>query len=161
MQRVVLGLLAFLATSPFTAKADTPQEIIGRYAALAKQENPGFDGFSPESGRELYFTQGVIPGVGIVSCAACHLPDPTQVVIAHKSKVLCRACHVIYDEEHPHPEQAKKREIPPMAHSYNHARFTDPITVEDFLQRNCLLVLKRQCTTQEKGNVLTWLSLVK
>ncbi len=48
-----------------------------------------------------------------------------------------------------------------MAHSVNSKRYTDYRTVEDFLARNCVLVFKRECTAQEKGDVLAWLSMVK
>ena len=139
------------------ALADTPEEIIERYAAQAKAEEPDFDAFSAERGREVYFRQGVIPGVGAVSCASCHLPDPREVVIAHKSKVLCRACHVIYDEEHPHPKEAKKRRIEPLAPSANPKRLRDFETVDTFMRLNCRLAFKRECTTREQGDVLTWL----
>jgi hypothetical protein len=83
------------------------------------------------------------------------------MIIAHQSKILCRACHVINDEEHPNPTKAKVRKIPPLAPSANAKRLTDPRTVEDFLRVNCTLVFKRECTAKEKGDVLVWLGGVK
>jgi hypothetical protein len=141
-----------------SVQADTPQEILERYADLAKTEDSGFDGFSAERGEKLYHQKGVvIPVVGYVSCASCHLPDPRLEIVAHKSKILCRACHVINDEEHPHPDKAKVRTIGPLAASTNSKRFTDQKVVEEFLRVNCRLVFKRECTTMEKGDVLAWL----
>ncbi|HKQ25883.1 MAG TPA: DUF1924 domain-containing protein [Burkholderiales bacterium] len=78
-----------------------------------------------------------------------------------KARFLCRACHVIGDEEHPNPKKAKVRKIPPLAPSANAKRLMDPQTVEDFLRVNCTLVLKGECAAPEKGDVLVWLGGIR
>lgn len=155
MKRVCAA--AFMALCSAGALAASPEEIIAHYAELAKQEDPGFPGFSAERGKEVYYRKGVIRGVGEVSCARCHTPDPRELIIAHDTDILCRACHVIHDEEHPAPKEAKKRKIAPLAPSHSATRLTDPDTVDTYLTLNCKLTFKRECTTLEKGDVLTWL----
>jgi hypothetical protein len=121
-----------LSLCPALLLADTPDQILERYAELAKQEDPAFAGFSAGHGHERYLQKRVLPVVGAINCASCHMADPREEILAHKSKVLCRQCHVIHDSEHPHPKDAKLREIPPLAPS-----------------------------AQEKGDIIAWLISVK
>ena len=137
--------------------ADTPEQILERYAELALQEDPAFAGFSTEHGHELYFQKRVLPVVGAINCASCHMADPREEIIAHRSKVLCRQCHVINDSEHPHPKDAKLRKIAPLAPSANPRRLTNFDHVEAFLKPNCEMVFGRVCTAKEKGDVLSWI----
>ena len=101
------------------------------------------------------------PVVGAINCASCHMDDPREEIIAHKSKVLCRQCHVINDSEHPHPKDAKLRKIPPLAPSANPKRLTNFDHVEAFLKPNCEMVFGRVCTAKEKGDVLSWIISIK
>ena len=141
--------------------ADTPEQILERYAELALQEDPAFAGFSTEHGHELYFQKRVLPVVGAINCASCHMADPREEIIAHRSKVLCRQCHVINDSEHPHPKDAKLRKIAPLAPSANPRRLTNFDHVEAFLKPNCEMVFGRVCTAKEKGDVLSWIISVE
>ena len=159
MERSAVVVVLFLLPAPLFA--DTPEQILERYAELAKQDDPAFAGFSIEHGHELYLTKRVLPVVGAINCASCHLADPRQEILAHKSKVLCRQCHVINDSEHPHPKDAKLRKILPLAPSANPKRLTNFEHVEEFLKPNCEMVIGRECTTQEKGDLIAWLISVK
>ncbi|HXH72637.1 MAG TPA: DUF1924 domain-containing protein [Mariprofundaceae bacterium] len=47
--------------------------------------------------------------------------------------------------------------IDPMAFSVNSERYTDPDKIEKWFLRNCKWTLGRECTAQEKGDVLTYL----
>jgi len=47
--------------------------------------------------------------------------------------------------------------IDPMALSVNPERYTDPDKIEKWFLRNCKWTLGRECTAQEKGDVLTYL----
>ena len=47
--------------------------------------------------------------------------------------------------------------IEPMAPSVNKDRLTDPKFIEKWFTRNCKWVLGRACTSQEKGDILTYL----
>ena len=48
--------------------------------------------------------------------------------------------------------------IDPMAPSVNSKRLTDAKKINKWLLRNCKWTFGRECTAQEKGNVLLWLS---
>jgi hypothetical protein len=140
---------------------DTPQQILERYAEQAKAADAGFDGFSAERGRTFYLQKHALMGIGAVSCASCHRKDPREQIKAHRVDILCRACHVINDEEHPEPQEAKVRYIEPFAPHAHPQRFSDYAHVEKFFKLNCIMVLKRECTAIEKGDLIAWLLTVE
>ena len=142
---------------PHAVEADTAEELLSRYHAEAQAESAEFRGFSAEEGRIFYFRKYPAPVVGEVGCVSCHLQDPRRSVMRHRTKIPCRACHVIDDAEHVDPPNAKKREIEAFAPVANPRRFTDPEVVENWFRLNCNYVLKRPCTAVEKGNLLAWL----
>jgi hypothetical protein len=154
------GVLTMMACSAALA-ADGPQALVERYAEQAKAADPAFEGFSAERGHAFYLEKHPLMGVGAVSCSSCHRKDPREQIKAHRVDILCRACHVINDEEHPEPEGAKVRYIEPFAPHANPKRFADYTRVEKFFKRNCEMVLKRQCTPVEKGDLITWLLTVE
>lgn len=137
--------------------ADSPEQVLEGYSAQARAEDPAFTGFSAKRGGTIYREPHVIKGAGVWSCASCHLKDPRYAVRAHRTDIPCRACHVINDWEHPDPKKAKKRVIDAFAPSANPNRLSDPERVETFLKLNCLLLMKRECTAREKGDVLAYL----
>jgi hypothetical protein len=149
-----------LCVADATTAAETPELLLDGYAEQAKAADPAFDGFSAERGRTFYLSKHVMKGVGAVSCASCHRKDPREQVRAHKVDILCRACHVINDEEHPKPKEAKLRYIEPFAPHANPERFSDSAHVEKFFKLNCTMVLKRECTPVEKGDLIAWLLTV-
>ncbi len=153
---VILGFGA-LAWLPFEAVAATPEELLARYEREARAEAPEFRGLSAEEGRMFYLQKYPVPILGEVGCVSCHLQDPRRSVMRHRTKVPCRACHVIDDAAHADPENAKKREIDAFAPIANPRRFTDPEWVEKWFRVNCNYVLKRSCTAAEKGNLLAWI----
>lgn len=150
-----------LSAIAFTAHAEKPDDLVRRYAALVKQEDPSFEGFSAERGKAFYFEKHVLPGLGEVNCASCHLEDPRKQIRAHRVEILCRACHVINQEEHPDPNDAKKRYIEPFTPTVNHERFNDFEKVNRYFDVNCKMVMKRVCTAKEKGDLIAWLLTVK
>jgi hypothetical protein len=157
-----VGVLLLLAAwSPATSAGETPQALVQHYGEQAKAADPAFEGFSAERGRAFYLEKHALMGVGAVSCASCHRKNPREQIKAHRVDILCRACHVINDQEHPEPKEAKVRYIEPFAPHANPQRFTDYTHVEKFFKRNCTMVLKRECTAQEKGDLITWLLTVE
>ena len=158
MRVLTLAVLLMTASPLF---ADTPEQILGGYGARAHAEDPAFTGFSPERGAAFYREPHVIKGAGVWSCSSCHLKDPRYSVRAHRTDIPCRACHVINDWEHPDPKHAKKRVIDPFAPSANPTRLSDPQRVENFLKLNCLLLMQRECTTKEKGDVIAYLLTIE
>jgi hypothetical protein len=152
-------MVAWLLVAPhaLVARADTPADLLARYDAAARVEDPSFGGFSAERGRAFYFARHPMAGPGDASCSSCHLEDPRQGFRAHRAPVLCRACHVINDDEHPDPEHAKKRHMGAFAPGANPERFNDWQRVERYFAVNCRLLLRRACTAREKGDLITWL----
>jgi len=69
------------------------------------------------------------------SCTSCHGADLTEV------------------GEH----QKTKRAIKPMAPSVNSERLSKVSKIEKWFLRNCKWTFDRECTPQEKGDLLVWL----
>jgi hypothetical protein len=78
----------------------------------------------------------------------------------HGKEWSCSTCH-----ENPPNHDTKHivtgKVIKPLAPSANSARFTDEAKADKWFKRNCNDVLDRDCTTQEKAEVLSWLMTVK
>lgn len=78
----------------------------------------------------------------------------------HGKEWSCASCH-----ENPPNHETKHivtgKVIKPLAPSANSARFTDEAKSEKWFKRNCNDVLARDCTAQEKADVLSWLLTVK
>jgi cytochrome c peroxidase len=68
----------------------------------------------------------------------------------------CTTCHTA-DPRHEGRHAVTGRTIAPLAPVANPARLADPVRVEKWLRRNCRDVLSRECTAQEKSDVLAWL----
>jgi hypothetical protein len=69
------------------------------------------------------------------SCTSCHGADPRAPGRSPTGKV-----------------------IEPMATSVTPARYTNPAKVEKWFKRNCNEVLGRECTPQEKGDWLAYMT---
>jgi hypothetical protein len=92
-----------------------------------------------------------------LSCASCHHEDPRREQFAHHDKIPCRACHGMPDTGSFEDIPKIRRQFLPLAPSANSRRFTDEWFVEKWFRKNCGLLLKRDCTPVEKGDVITWL----
>lgn len=85
----------------------------------------------PERGRVLFTTrQG-----GEWSCASCHGNPPTA----------------------PGKHAGTGKAIEPLAPAANPKAFTDTAKVDKWLRRNCNDVLKRECSADEKADLLAYL----
>ncbi len=131
MKQINIGFLMLMAIAQPTW-AEQSQDFIKSYAIQAKQDNAAFLGFDSHRG-ELFFKSKHEGGDW--SCSSCHTENPTL-----------SGLHAV-----------TKKEIEPMAPSVNPARFTNSSKVEKWFKRNCKDVLSRECTTQEKGEVITYL----
>jgi Domain of unknown function (DUF1924) len=69
------------------------------------------------------------------SCSSCHTTDPTALGKHIKTG----------------------KAIQPMAPAANPERFTDAAKTEKWFRRNCNDVVGRECTPEEKSDVLSWL----
>ena len=134
-----MRLLAYLITScliSFQAYAtENANSQLQQLASQAKAENSAFTAFDAQRGQQFFTsTHG-----SDWSCASCHTKNPLQT---GKHDVTGKI-------------------IQPMAPSANPARFTDVAKTQKWFKRNCKDVVGRECTTQEKGDVLTWLISLK
>jgi hypothetical protein len=105
-------------------------------AAFAQFKSQGTGNFSAEHGK-LGWSNVVISKEGEKrSCATCHGPDPTK-----------RGKHA-----------TTGKVIEPMAVSANAERFTDLKKLDKWFKRNCEWTWGRECTAQEKGDILKFLT---
>lgn len=132
----LVGLAALLlATMATLSYAETPQQFLDSYAQEAKVQNPTFKGFSAKAGESFYKNKHG----GEWSCSSCHTDNPTA-----------EGKHIV-----------TSKVIQPLSPNANSARFTDATKVNKWFKRNCNDVLKRECTPEEKGNLLTYLLSIK
>jgi len=69
----------------------------------------------------------------------------------------CTTCHTT-SVKNVGKHQRTGKIIQPMSPTINPQRLTDPKKVKKWLLRNCKWTYERECTSQEKGNILLWLS---
>lgn len=132
MSRILLSLglvVAAVFTMP-PAQAETAAEILTLFKNDAAS-TPGFHGFSAANGESFFKTKHG----GEWSCSSCHTDNPAAPGKHAKTDKL----------------------IKPMAPAANPERFSDLAKVEKWFKRNCKDVLERECTAQEKGDVMTYL----
>ena len=136
IKRLVLTCLAALGmASAVAGAADTPANLMAHYAQTA---GVPVSGLSATRGAALYRTEHPGRNGQPMSCASCHTASPKQ---AGQTRVGKR--------------------IEPLAPAANPQRFTDAAKVEKWFRRNCQDVLQRECSAQEKGDFIAFLSQVK
>lgn len=130
MVKRLAGLL-FLACAAASVNASTLDDMLKKY------QSEGAGPFSAASGEKFWHTDHPDPKdpAKIRNCSTCHGKDLTK-----KGK---------------HVRTGKV--IDPMAPSVNKERFTKEKTIKKWFKRNCKWVLGRECTPQEKGDVLSYL----
>ncbi len=131
MKPMTLLLIATLGVAGASAalSASPRDTLIQSYADQAGGT------LSAEAGKALFLGKHSGGKPETPSCTTCHTNNPKSAGQARTGKV-----------------------IEPMAVSANPNRFTDPAKVEKWFRRNCSSVLGRECTAQEKGDILTYLS---
>jgi hypothetical protein len=151
--------LAALAIA-WAAHGAQPGALLDQYAEQARAADPSFERFSAERGAAFYVRRHQVEEMGSVSCASCHQSDPRKTSQAHHDQIPCRACHVVFTRQ-PEGHRPTRRELPPLAPSANPERFTNEWRTEYWFGYNCKLLLGRECTAQEKGDLITWLLTIK
>lgn len=129
MKAAVL-LSVCLSWLPWIAWASPVTDLLEEYKSL------GAANFDASAGKEMWTKSFIDSGTGQKrSCPTCHTDN-----LRNAGK------HV-----------RTKKAIDPMAPSVNPERLTDTKKIKKWLKRNCKWTLGRECTPQEKGNVLVYL----
>ncbi len=126
-----LLLLIALITVPLSAHSNTAIDTL-----LKEYQQAGADTFNAESGKTFWMeTHSAQKKPQNRSCTSCHATNPLDV-----------GQHV-----------RTRKPIEPIAKSVNPERLTDVKKIRKWLKRNCKWTLGRECSAQEKGNILVYL----
>ncbi len=112
------------------AQAATVDDLLARYTAA------GAGSFDAARGESFWKTRR----------SASEAPTTRDCTTCHGADLTTGGKHV-----------RTGKPIEPMAPSANAKRFTDAKKVEKWFRRNCKWTLGRECSAQEKGDVLSWL----
>ncbi len=128
--RIFLILYTLLSfTSPIFASPASD-------AAFSQFKTEGASNFSAEHGKLLWSDEVINKDGEKRSCTTCHGPDPRK-----------SGMHA-----------TTKKVIEPMAVSANAERLTDLKKMDKWFKRNCDWAWGRECTAQEKGDILKFLT---
>ena len=131
MKMTILLFALCTALSAHIASADVVADMLATYQAAGAKD------FIASDGDRLWHQSH---------------PDPKQ---AGKTR-SCTTCHG-EDLRAKGKHVRTGKVIEPMAPSVNKERLTDPKFIEKWFRRNCKWVLGRECTPQEKGDLLAYL----
>ncbi len=128
---IVASLALLPLSNPMSVYAsDAVDELLAEYRSQGAGE------FSAEAGKTLWFQEFIHAKTGKVrQCTTCHTND------LRKAGKHVRTGKV----------------IKPMAPAVNPARLTKLKKIRKWLKRNCKWTLSRECTAQEKGDILTFI----
>ncbi|TRZ56675.1 MAG: DUF1924 domain-containing protein [Rhodocyclaceae bacterium] len=125
-----IAIVLFLACSAFAARADAIATLLKDY------ESQGASRFSAQDAETFWVKANLDPKTGETRrCTTCHTEDLRRT---GKHSTTGKA-------------------IEPLAPSVNPKRLTDVEHIEKWFGRNCKWTLNRECTPQEKGNLLVML----
>ena len=128
MKSILLGLGLAVAAVPAAYAENAVDTLLAEYTAA------GGANFSADAGKELWFKQFTTEGEQR-ACTTCHGEDLTK----------------------PGKHISTGKTIEPLAPSANAKRLTDTKEIAKWFKRNCKWTVGRECTAQEKGDVLTFL----
>jgi len=129
-------ILAAIALLPLSTPIYAVNVVNPVDELLAKYRLQGADAFSAEAGKILWHQEFTHKKTGkIRQCSTCHTDD-----LRNSGK---------------HARTGKA--IKPMALSINPERLTKLKKIRKWLKRNCKWTLGRECTPQEKANILIYI----
>lgn len=129
-----IAAIIFLTTLSSAGKAATGNPVVNRI--LTSYQAEGAAEFEAARGESLWFqvfTADKTPNTR--SCTSCHGKDLRQ-----------SGQHI-----------RTNRAIEPLAPSANPKRLTEEKEIRKWLKRNCKWTLGRECSSQEKGDLLLWI----
>lgn len=95
-----------------------------------------------------------------LSAAASLTRGESFFTTKHGKEWSCSSCHDKVPNHDTHHIVTNKL-IKPLSPNVNADRFTNEVKVEKWFKRNCNDVVGRECTAQEKADVLSWLLTVR
>jgi len=124
--------LLFLASSltTFVAHATTASDTL-----FSQYKSAGAGNFDIERGKKYWHREVKNEEGDVLSCGSCHGSDLSKAGKHRKTNKV----------------------IEPMTASANPERFTDVKKIEKWFKRNCNDTWQRECTAQEKGDILIYL----
>ena len=131
---IVMGSIFGGLVVPVLAAAGQ-DAVLAQYKTRAIAADPAFAGFSAKRGKALYLSSNASGNPDTPSCSSCHTTSPLNAGKTRAGKT-----------------------IDPMAVSLSPNRFSDVAKTEKWFGRNCKTVLGRDCTAQEKGDFIAYLS---
>jgi hypothetical protein len=131
MKRIFILMTMAGVLTMATAASATP----ATNELFAKYKSAGATSFNAERGSKNWTKEVKPEGGDTLSCTTCHGDDLSKEGKHHKTGKI----------------------IKPMAPSANAERFTDAKKIEKWFKRNCNDVWSRECTAQEKGDILKFL----
>ena len=125
----LMALIGALLVASAASATPASDELFARY------KSEGASAFDAERGKADWGKEGKVEDGVKMNCSTCHGDDLRK------------------------PGKHKKtgKVIDPMAPSVNPERFTDAKKIEKWFKRNCNDAWGRECTAQEKGDVLKFL----
>jgi hypothetical protein len=125
----LMALIGTLVMASAASATPASDELFARY------KSEGASSFDAERGKADWAKEGKIEDGVKMNCSTCHGDDLRK------------------------PGKHKKtgKVIEAMAPSVNPERFTDAKKIEKWFKRNCNDAWGRECTAQEKGDVLKFL----
>ena len=123
-----IPLVVLLSSLLATGHALAAKGLAGHIGSYRQQ---GVEHIDAERGRKLWYAAN-----GERSCTSCHGETP-----------LDAGKHV-----------KTGKPIEPMAPSVNPGRYQSAKKIEKWFMRNCKWTYGRECSTQEKSDILTWLA---
>ncbi|MDD2934197.1 MAG: DUF1924 domain-containing protein [Methylotenera sp.] len=138
---IIIAALALVSTSQTFADVDTAQQLVKRYATIAKMQDSSYTEPSAGEGK-IFFNRKVIqfkgdrksPGKPL-SCASCHTENPAD-----------NGKHIVTGKK-----------IKPLSPTVNPKRFDDIDHVEKQFAKHCNEIIGSDCTPQEKASYIAFL----
>lgn len=138
---IIIAALALVFTSQAYADVDTAQQLVKRYAAIAKMQDASYTEPSASEGK-VFFNREVIQFKGSrknpgkpLSCASCHTGNPAD-----------NGKHIVTGKK-----------IKPLSPTVNPKRFDNIEHVETQFSKHCKEVIGSDCTAQEKASYIAFL----
>ena len=125
---IVMSILLAITTPTLANEAVT--------ILLQDYRNQATQAFSTDAGRQLWRQTFADANGSMRSCSSCHTSDPKQ----------------------PGKHTRTGKKIEPLAPSINKHSLSKTKNIQKWLKRNCKWTLGRECNSQEKGDLLTYLN---